>query len=655
MTSSDSANATALPPRKSRRSKLQAERAATINNADEDHATVPRFCVIGGGIAGVCCAQELSRLNPTEQIVLVSATDCLREATAVMKLTSNLEELSVFERRADQFSMDNKNIMVVTASLSSLDYSTKTLHLSSGKKIAFSQVCFCTGSQPKTLLSQSCTHPKILTIRDIQSVHDMTKCLLTARRVAVVGNGGISMELVTALTFCEVSWVIKDSYVGSAFFDATASAFVVPDLLQRSAEAGGVNSSSSRDSGEDEDGLKGGMKRTIDAVLLADYSNTNDSSSSKAEAPRVQGSALGPEWIHKSALMSHLPKHVQSREGSLSIEYEDEVASVEDCSADRVACSSANANANGGYTLKVTTKRGKVIECDFLVSAIGVRPNNDFTELSSNSNSPEGVAAGSVSGMSAAMLQLERDPEGALFVDNRQKTSLPDVFAAGDCCTIRTAHKYKDDAEAGLDCHWFQMRLWTQARAMGYYAAQCMHEVHHQSDSILGDIGVGDVANDIVFEIFAHVTRFFGHKVVLLGRYNAQGLGANYESRVKEMVVTDKGLVESGPGALSAKKVSQGVSHGQEQYAGQALSPPPSTSAGRCTEPLKDVEIWVRVTPGESYVKVVVFRGKVVGALLLGDTDLEECMENLILNRIDVSSVGCEMLNPELDLEDYFD
>lgn len=35
--------------------------------------------VIGGGIAGVCCAQELSRLHPAEDIVLVSAKDVVLE------------------------------------------------------------------------------------------------------------------------------------------------------------------------------------------------------------------------------------------------------------------------------------------------------------------------------------------------------------------------------------------------------------------------------------------------------------------------------------------------------------------------------------------------------------------------------------------------
>ena len=63
----------------------------------------------------------------------------------------------------------------------------------------------------------------------------------------------------------------------------------------------------------------------------------------------------------------------------------------------------------------------------------------------------------------------------------------------------------------------------------------------------------------------------------------------------------------------------------------------------------------MRVTPGIEYIKVVMRSGKVVGALLIGETDLEETFENLILNRIDVSHLGGQLLNPDHDLEDYFD
>ncbi len=47
--------------------------------------------------------------------------------------------------------------------------------------------------------------------------------------------------------------------------------------------------------------------------------------------------------------------------------------------------------------------------------------------------------------------------------------------------------------------------------------------------------------------------------------------------------------------------------------------------------------------------------GKVKGAILIGETDLEETFENLILNQTDVGHLGEELLNPDVDIEDYFD
>ena len=47
--------------------------------------------------------------------------------------------------------------------------------------------------------------------------------------------------------------------------------------------------------------------------------------------------------------------------------------------------------------------------------------------------------------------------------------------------------------------------------------------------------------------------------------------------------------------------------------------------------------------------------GRMQGATLIGETDLEETFENLILNQLDLSSYGEELLNPDIDIEDYFD
>ena len=40
---------------------------------------------------------------------------------------------------------------------------------------------------------------------------------------------------------------------------------------------------------------------------------------------------------------------------------------------------------------------------------------------------------------------------------------------------------------------------------------------------------------------------------------------------------------------------------------------------------------------------------------MIGDTDLEETFENLILSRLDVSRFYEQLLDPDVDVEDYFD
>lgn len=68
------------------------------------------------------------------------------------------------------------------------------------------------------------------------------------------------------------------------------------------------------------------------------------------------------------------------------------------------------------------------------------------------------------------------------------------------------------------------MRLWSQARPMGSYAGLCM------AASLLKE---APPLLDFSFELFTHVTRFFGFRVVLLGLFNGQKLGGKYEALVR--------------------------------------------------------------------------------------------------------------------------
>ncbi|KAJ0403772.1 hypothetical protein P43SY_006315 [Pythium insidiosum] len=127
------------------------------------------------------------------------------------------------------------------------------------------------------------------------------------------------------------------------------------------------------------------------------------------------------------------------------------------------------------WPIVVKLSNGKCWACDVVVTAMGVEPNTEWLPH-----------------------ELRRGPNGGILVnEDMQSLSDRDIFAAGDCC----------DALIESEC-WFQMRLWSQARAMGRRAAQAM--LH----------AVGDEGG-LEWEMFAHATHFFGFRVVLLGIYNS--------------------------------------------------------------------------------------------------------------------------------------
>jgi hypothetical protein len=158
------------------------------------------------------------------------------------------------------------------------------------------------------------------------------------------------------------------------------------------------------------------------------------------------------------------------------------------------------------------------------------------------------------------------------------------IYAAGDAAS----------AAAWEQPHWHQMRLWSQARAAGTFAAACMAGVAEE-----------ELQSDSSFDLFAHCTRFLGQQVVLLGRYNAQALDAEEAGLCSYSRSTPP-----GPGGL-----------------------------------------------GGSFVRVLLLHGRLRGAVLIGEEacGLAETFEHLIMDELDLSALGPHLLDPDVDLEDYFD
>nr|XP_025139155.1 pyridine nucleotide-disulfide oxidoreductase domain-containing protein 1 isoform X4 [Bubalus bubalis] len=351
----------------------------------------------------------------------------------------------------------------------------------------------------------------------------------------IIGNGGIALELVYEIEGCEVIWVIKDKAIGNTFFDAGAAEFLTSKLIDEKPEA------------------KIAQKRTR-------YTTEGRKKEAQARANVGNvGSALGPDWhegldLKGTKEFSH-KIHIETmcEVKKIYLQEEFRISEKKSLTFPRDHHDQSVTTDKEIWPLYVELTNEKIYGCDFIVSATGVTPNTEPFLCGNNFDVGE---------------------DGGLKVDDHMHTSLPDIYAAGDICT----------ASWHPSPVWQQMRLWTQARQMGWYAAKCMAAA-----------SVGEsIDMDFSFELFAHVTKFFNYKVVLLGKYNAQGLGSNHE-------------------------------------------------------------LLLRCTKGQEYIKAVLQNGRMMGAVLIGDTDLEETFENLILNQMNLSAYGEDLLDPNIDIEDYFD
>ncbi|XP_041351777.1 pyridine nucleotide-disulfide oxidoreductase domain-containing protein 1-like [Gigantopelta aegis] len=484
------------------------------------------FVIVGGGIAGVTCAETLSALCSDVKIILLAASGLIKTVVNFQQVSRTLESFQVEERPKTSLEEHCPNVEVVEKIVLSLNSEKNKIICSDGSEVVYKKLCICTGGRPKLIPGNN---ERVLGIRDVQSVVEFQKMLSNAKRLLVVGNGGIATELVHEIQGCEVIWAIKDSYITSTFVDAGAAQFFLPHL-------------------NNEKTTENLPSKRLKYVVDKDAKNSN--------AP-VLGGALGPDWA-----TSHEMSGSEKGPRSVFVEHCVEVKKVltpEEFKKSQLkdvtppGFRTAPPLPQETWPVYVELTNGTVYGCDFIVSATGIIPNSEIF-LKGN--------------------KFDTSTDGYLNVNSRMETSVTDVYAAGDICS----------ATWEWAPQWQQMHLWTQARQMGCYAAKCMAAA----------LKVEEVQMDFCFELFAHVTVFFNFKVVLLGKFNAQGLGDDYE-------------------------------------------------------------MLLRVTIGEEYVKAVLQDGRLVGAILIGETNLEETFENLILNAMDLTPFKEHLLNPNIDIEDFFD
>lgn len=151
------------------------------------------------------------------RILLISASPVVKEACQVTRLCKTLEDFIIVEKSLKSFKDVHQSVRVVHGELSQLFpeekvgfylqnaslnckrkvkigfYAFQVIETKAGERFSYNKLCVCTGASPRVLF-QGWEH--VVGIRDTESVAELGQKISTARKVLLLGNGGIATEFV---------------------------------------------------------------------------------------------------------------------------------------------------------------------------------------------------------------------------------------------------------------------------------------------------------------------------------------------------------------------------------------------------------------------------------------------------------------------------
>lgn len=119
------------------------------------------------------------------------------------------------------------------------------------------------------------------------------------------------------LKFMDVHWIVRESYIGAAFFDESASDFIMPQLRCRAKGAMDHGTIFSSEVGCSASVVSGDPSSTE----KGDTATLSTSTSAAAATTVVAGCGLGPAWLTKTKFHDQLPEELRHRKGYLQVGY----------------------------------------------------------------------------------------------------------------------------------------------------------------------------------------------------------------------------------------------------------------------------------------------------------------------------------------------
>jgi NADPH-dependent 2,4-dienoyl-CoA reductase/sulfur reductase-like enzyme/nitrite reductase/ring-hydroxylating ferredoxin subunit len=168
---------------------------------EEVETDVRRIVIVGGGAAGVACANKLRLLGYKGEITIVSADSdppCDRPNLSKDYLAGTAPE-EWLPLRSDEWYADNCIDLRLSTEVTRIDAEARIVHCLSGDNLSFDRLLLATGSEPHRLQAPGFDRDNVFTLRSVADARAIADRARPGARAVIIGASFIAMEAASAL------------------------------------------------------------------------------------------------------------------------------------------------------------------------------------------------------------------------------------------------------------------------------------------------------------------------------------------------------------------------------------------------------------------------------------------------------------------------
>jgi NADPH-dependent 2,4-dienoyl-CoA reductase/sulfur reductase-like enzyme/nitrite reductase/ring-hydroxylating ferredoxin subunit len=177
------------------------EKLASPAPAEPRATEVARILIVGGGAAGLACANELRRLGYQGSVTMLSADHdppCDRPNLSKDYLAGTAPEEWI-PLRTDDWYRDNRIDLRLGVEVTAIDPEDCTVQFASGERLPFDRLLLATGAEPNRLSSPGFHGENVFTLRSLADARAIVGAAGSGKRAAVIGSSFIGLEAAASL------------------------------------------------------------------------------------------------------------------------------------------------------------------------------------------------------------------------------------------------------------------------------------------------------------------------------------------------------------------------------------------------------------------------------------------------------------------------